>query len=299
VDFKALKTEQVNPRSVNIDQLSSIEIARVMNEEDATVAHAVQEELPKLAEMIDLAVNVIQQHGRILYIGAGTSGRLGVLDASELPPTFNSPPDQFIGIIAGGPSALQSSKPTVEDDPALGEAALKQYGLSDKDFVIGLTASGSASFVLGALQYARSINARTGIICCNKNTDIGRMVDVAVEIDTGPEIILGSTRLKAGTAQKMALNMFSTGTMIRLGKVYQNYMVDFTTNNTKLYQRAIRIIMETTELSESEAIDAYQRTNGSVKASIILALTGADVERIHDELSKHHGKIREALAALS
>jgi len=299
VDFSSLRTETANVRSENIDQLSSYQIAKLMNDEDATVANAVKQELENIAKLIDLGVETLKHNGRILYVGAGTSGRLGVLDASEIPPTFNTSPQQFIGIIAGGSEALTNSVPTLEDEAILGEEALKSYNLNENDLVIGLSASGVSQFVHGAIIYAKSLRAKTGLICCNKQTKLGQLVDISVEIDTGPEVILGSTRLKAGTAQKMVLNIFSTGTMIKKGKVYKNYMVDFQTTNNKLYHRALHIIMEATGVSNEEAIDLFQRTNGNIKASIVIAITGAPLEKVTTALINHDGRIHDVLANLN
>jgi N-acetylmuramic acid 6-phosphate etherase len=298
MDFASLRTEQSNKRSREIDQLSSYQIAEIMNDEDSTVASAVNAELNSISDLIDLAVNCIEQNGRIFYIGAGTSGRLGVLDASEIPPTFNTSPDQFIGIIAGGMEALHSSVPNLEDDAGLGEGALQNYNINHNDLVIGLTASGSSQFVYGAVIFAKSNKAKTGLICCNKLSALGKLVDVAVEINTGPEVILGSTRLKAGTAQKMTLNIFSTGTMIKVGKVYKNYMIDFQTTNSKLFHRALYIIKEATGVSMEQAEEIFELTNRNIKASIVLAITDAEIEKINDLLAQYNGRIRDVLAKL-
>ncbi|MDN4609231.1 N-acetylmuramic acid 6-phosphate etherase [Sporosarcina highlanderae] len=293
-----LGTEKINPNTLSIDMCSSLEIASLMNTEDETVASAIRSELLQISKLIDAAYPIIQRSGRIFYIGTGSSGRLGVLDASEIPPTFNLMPNQFIGIIAGGDEALRTSKPTVEDSESEGIATLKAYSITSNDLVIGLTASGRTPFVKGALQYAASQQAFTGLICCNKNAEISSFVDVAVEIDTGPEVIAGSTRLKAGTAQKMALNIFSTATMIKAGKVYKNLMVDLVASNEKLQDRAMRIIMEATGATYEEATEAFRISNKQVKTAIVYLLVGESVEKINEKLSAHQGKVRDALNSL-
>lgn len=293
-----LNTEKINPKTVGIDMCSSLEIACLMNKEDETVANAIRTELPQIAKLVDAAYPIVQNNGRIFYIGTGSSGRLGVLDASEIPPTFNLKPNKFIGIIAGGDEALRTSKPIVEDSESEGIAALKAYAITSKDLVIGLTASGRTPFVKGALKYAASQRAFTGLICCNKNAEISPFVNVAVEIDTGPEVIAGSTRLKAGTAQKMALNIFSTATMIKAGKVYKNLMVDLVVSNEKLQDRAIRIIVEATGASFEEAAEAFRISNEQVKTAIVYILTDEPVDKIIVKLEEHQGKVRDVLNGL-
>ncbi|MCM3744069.1 N-acetylmuramic acid 6-phosphate etherase [Sporosarcina luteola] len=290
-----LNTEKVNPKTIGIDVCSSLEIASLMNKEDETVANAIRPQLPQISKLVDAAYTSIQRNGRIFYIGTGSSGRLGVLDASEVPPTFNLKPDQFIGIIAGGDEALRTSKPTVEDSESEGIAALKAYSITSNDLVIGLTASGRTPFVKGALQYAASQQAFTGLICCNKKAEISPFVDVPVEIDTGPEVIAGSTRLKAGTAQKMALNIFSTATMIKAGKVYKNLMVDLVASNEKLKDRAIRIIVEATGATYEEAAESFRISQEQVKTAIVYLLTGAPIEEISEKLEEHQGRVRDVL----
>lgn len=296
MNLKKLTTEQMNEKSTSIDLLSSLEIAQLMNKEDEMVAKAIKKEIPMIAKLIDAAVTAIQRNGRVFYIGTGSSGRLGVLDASELPPTFNLDLQQFIGIIAGGDEALRKSKPAVEDSESEGEAALKAYSITSNDLVIGLTASGRTPFVKGALRYAAANQAYTGLISCNKNAEISPLVQVAVEIETGPEVIAGSTRLKAGTAQKMALNIFSTATMIRVGKVYKNLMVDLSVSNEKLRDRAIRIVQEATGVTFEEAAAAFATSNEQVKTAIVQLLTGASIDDIDRKLVKHKGKVRAVLA---
>ncbi|MDW0116156.1 N-acetylmuramic acid 6-phosphate etherase [Sporosarcina thermotolerans] len=293
-----LNTEKINPKTVGIDMCSSLEIACLMNKEDETVANAIRPELPQISKLVDAAYPIVQKNGRIFYMGTGSSGRLGVLDASEIPPTFNLMPNQFIGIIAGGDEALRTSKPTVEDSESEGMAALKAYSITSNDLVIGLTASGRTPFVKGALQYAASQQAFTGLICCNKNAEISPFVNVAVEIDTGPEVIAGSTRLKAGTAQKMALNIFSTATMIKAGKVYKNLMVDLVVSNEKLQDRAIRIIVEATGATYEEAAEAFRISKEQVKTAIVYLLTGEPVEEILVKLEENKGKVRDVLDGL-
>lgn len=293
-----LNTEKINIKTLDIDMCSSLEIACLMNKEDKTVANAIRPALREIAKLVDAAIPILQRNGRIFYIGTGSSGRLGVLDASEIPPTFNLMPNQFIGIIAGGDDALRTSKPIIEDSESQGIAALKVYSITSADLVIGLSASGRTPFVKGALQYAASKQAFTGLICCNKNAEISQYVNVAVEIDTGPEVIAGSTRLKAGTAQKMALNIFSTATMIKAGKVYKNLMVDLVASNEKLQDRAIRIIVEATGATYEEAVDALRISKEQVKTAIVYLLTGEPVDKITGKLAEHKGKVRDVLDGL-
>ncbi|MDF2788081.1 MAG: murQ1 [Neobacillus sp.] len=295
MELSNLTTEQINHKTTSIDTLSSLDIARLMNEEDELVARALKDVLPMIAQLVDAAVPVINGNGRVFYVGTGSSGRLGVLDASEIPPTFNLFPNQFIGIIAGGDEALRNSKPAIEDSESQGAAALEAYSITSNDLVIGLTASGRTPFVKGAIMYAASKQAFTGLICCNKAAAISPLVNVAVEIETGPEVIAGSTRLKAGTAQKMALNMFSTATMIKVGKVYQNLMVDLRVSNHKLRDRAIRIIQEATGSTLEEAARAFEASNEQVKPAIIHLLTNSPVEKISERLDYHNGNVRAVL----
>ena len=242
VDLTLLTTEQRNPESTDLDKMSAIEIAKLMNSEDFNAVAAVHEVLPQVAEAIELASERLREGGRIIYIGAGTSGRLGVLDASECPPTFGVSPDIVVGIIAGGDEALCKAVEGAEDSTSLCEEDLKGIGLNSKDLVIGLSASGRTPYVIYGLRYAGSIGCSTVAIACNKDSLVGKEADVAIEPVTGPEVLTGSTRLKAGTAQKIILNMISTGSMAMTGRVYQNLMIEVEPLNEKLKARAEGIV---------------------------------------------------------
>jgi len=248
-------TEDYNRLTENIDMMSTLEIVRIMNEEDKKVPLAVEKVLPDIARAIDLIVERLKQRGRLIYVGAGTSGRLGVLDASECPPTFGVNPEMVQAIIAGGDKAIRSAVEYAEDDIEQGREEIKNRGVSSKDAVTGITASGTTPFVLSALEEAHSLGAVTVLITNNYNSPAKAFVDVAIEIDTGPEVIAGSTRLKAGTSQKLVLNMLSTASMIKLGKVYKNIMVDVRPTNEKLVNRAVRIITDITGVSDDIALE--------------------------------------------
>lgn len=252
IDLTSLTTEQRNPGSMNLDKMSALDIAKLINSEDYNAVGAVREVLPQVAKVIELASEKLQQGGRIIYIGAGTSGRLGVLDASECPPTFGVSPDVVVGIIAGGDGALRCAVEGAEDSTSLCEENLKDIGLNAKDIVIGLSASGRTPYVIHGLRYAGSIGCSTVAIACNKDSLIGQEADIAIEPVTGPEVLTGSTRLKAGTAQKMILNMISTGSMAMTGRVYQNLMIGVSPSNEKLKARAESIarIMDQEEDSD-------------------------------------------------
>lgn len=244
--LEKLVTESRNPKTMNIDLMPIHEILKVMNEEDQTVPLAVEKVIPEIEKAVKFAIDSFQKGGRLIYIGAGTSGRLGILDASECPPTFGVEPGMVQGIIAGGLEAISKAIEGAEDNETLGGDDLKRIGLTENDTVVGIAASGRTPYVIGALNYAKQIGAKTVAISNNKNSQIGKLVDVAIEVETGPEVITGSTRLKAGTAQKLVLNMISTTSMIGIGKVYENLMVDVQPTNEKLVNRAQRIIMDAT-----------------------------------------------------
>lgn len=295
MNLQLLKTEQKNIKTLEIDKLDSLGIAKLMNDEDRHVAEAVQQELETIAQVINMAAGAIEKGGRVIYAGAGTSGRLGILDASEIPPTFNAPPHYFIGLIAGGEPAIRSSVEGAEDNELLGAEDIRNLDVQPNDLVIGLAASGRTPYVGGALREARARGARTALIACNKQAALSPFVDAAIEVEVGAEVIMGSTRLKAGTAQKMVLNMISTGTMIMQGKVYGNLMVDLQTKNAKLRDRAIRIITEATGSSYEAAASAYEQSGYLVKAAIVHLLTGDNVVESKQRLERAGGRIREAL----
>jgi N-acetylmuramic acid 6-phosphate etherase len=288
-------TEQRNPRSLNIDQRSPLEIVQIMNAEDATVAAAVAQALPQIAQAVDMIVERLRGGGRLLYIGAGTSGRLGVLDAVECLPTFSVDPELVQGIIAGGEPAFVRSVEGAEDDPDGGRADLQARNLMAQDAVVGIAASGRTPYVVGALNYAREIGAGTAAIACNAPAPILDAAEIAIAAVVGPEILTGSTRLKAGTAQKMILNMLSTASMIKLGKVYNNLMVDVRVSNAKLADRARRIFSEVTGLRAAEADHYLAQTNQEVKPAIVMALLNISAEEARARLDAQHGMLRAVI----
>lgn len=270
--LKNLLTETRNPRSAYIDKCSTEEIVRIINAEDKTVADAVEKETAQIAKLIDAGVVALENGGRLIYIGAGTSGRLGVLDAAECRPTYGVDDNTVVGLIAGGRGAMFSAVEGAEDSLTLAEEELRAIDFSAKDVLVGLAASGRTPYVIGGLQYAKSIGAVTGSVACTANAEISVIADIPIEVLTGAEVVTGSTRMKAGTAQKMVLNMLSTGVMIRLGKVMGNLMVDVQATNDKLKARAVRIVMEAAEVDKATAEVALARCGGSAKKAIVSLL---------------------------
>ncbi len=295
IDLGALETEKRNPATAGIDRMSALEIVRVMNAEDATVAAAVQRELQQIARAIDGIAARLRRSGRLLYMGAGTSGRLGVLDASECPPTFSTPPELVVGWIAGGPEALTRSIEGAEDSAEIGRADAARLGIGVNDALVGIAASGRTPYVLGAVGYAKEQGALTVGLACNAGTPLAHLADIMIAPVVGPEVIGGSTRLKAGTAQKMVLNMLSTGTMILLGKTYGNLMVDVQPTNAKLRQRAIGIVREATGLPEPEAEVLLHASDDDVKTAIVAALAGIDPIAARTRLAAAGGVVRIAV----
>jgi len=297
VDLSQLTTEQRNPHTLNLDLMTSLEIVTAINQEDARIAAAIEPCLPVIAALVDRIVMAFQIGGRLIYIGAGTSGRLGVLDASECPPTYNVPPDQVIGLIAGGDRALRYSAEGVEDDAELGVHDVQAIGLHSRDVLVGIAASGRTPYTLGAMCYARSLGATVGCIVNTPNSEMARLADFPIVVLTGPEVVTGSTRMKSGTAQKMVLNMLSTAAMVRSGKVYSNLMIDVQATNAKLVQRATNIVATVTGVSAAEARAAISRY-GSAKIAIFALLSGiTDPAAAQAYLDAHGGRLREALAA--
>ncbi|GKV89715.1 N-acetylmuramic acid 6-phosphate etherase [Pectobacterium carotovorum] len=290
-----LVSEMRNPATMALDQLSTLEMMHAFNQEDRKVPEAIALVLPAIAEAVDLAAASLQEGGRLIYLGAGTSGRLGVLDASECPPTFGVPHGLVIGLIAGGPGALLKAVEGAEDDPALGEADLKALNLTAADMVVGLAASGRTPYVIGALRYAHDVGCRTAAISCNPHSPIAQEAQVAISPVVGPEALTGSTRLKSGTAQKLVLNMISTGAMVKLGKVYQNLMVDVKATNVKLLDRACRIVVEATGAEREQAQQALVQADNEVKPAILMLLANIDVAAARERLKQHNGYLREAL----
>ncbi len=288
-------TEKRNMDTMNLDSMSSMEIAAAANKEDENVVKAVRAVIPQIADAIDMAAETLDQQGRMIYIGAGTSGRLGVLDASECPPTFGVSEELVTGIIAGGREALFHAVEGAEDSKVLAEADLKEQGLSSRDMVIGLSASGRTPYVLYGLKYASSIGCKTAAIACNKDSIIGKEADIAIEPVTGPEILTGSTRLKAGTAQKMILNMISTGSMVKIGKVYENLMIDLQNTNEKLAVRTENIVMSATSSDREKAKRLLEEADGSAKLAITMSLLDKPADEAKDILRSAHGSIRKAI----
>jgi len=291
-----LSTEQVNEHSANLDQMNALEIVTVMNREDQTVALAVEQALPSIARAVDAIVERLQQGGRLLYVGAGTSGRLGILDASECPPTFSTDPELVQGLIAGGAAAMVNAEEGAEDNGSAGEQDLRDVGLHPLDVVVGISASGRTPYVKGALTFAKQTGAATIALSCNAPAEASLLADVAIEVPTGAEVVMGSTRLKAGTAQKMVLNMLSTATMVRLGKVFQNLMVDVKPTNVKLVDRACRILVAGSGASYEQASTALQAANNRVKLALVMLKTGLSVEAAEERLTAAGGFVHAAIA---
>jgi N-acetylmuramic acid 6-phosphate etherase len=290
-----LLTEQINPNSQNLDSLSSLEIVDLFNREDAKTLEAIAGARIPLAEAIDAISLALSQGGRLFYIGAGTSGRLGVLDAAECPPTFCSPPELVQGILAGGTDALVKSSEALEDRLEDGEGAIAEAGVTRSDIVVGITAGGTTPFVHGALQAARRLGAKTVAIACVDAAQVPIAADIDIRLLVGAEILAGSTRLKAGTVTKMALNILSTGAMVRLGKVYGNRMVDVAVTNSKLSDRALRILCDLTDLNRQQAEELLNRSQKRVKLALLTHWKGIAVEEAEALLSKHQGNLRAAV----
>jgi len=294
--LSSLTTERRNERSKRIHQVETIDMLKIMNDEDKTVAEAVQEVLPDVKTAVDYAVGSLKKGGRIIYIGAGTSGRLGVLDAAECPPAFSISPESVIGIMAGGEQALFKAVEGAEDHEAFGRRDLEAVNLSNNDTVIGIAASGRTPYVLGALKYAKETGAKTVALTCNENSAISRAADHSIEVVVGPEVIAGSTRMKAATSHKMILNMISTAAMINMGKVYENLMVDVKVSNNKLKERAIRIIQTVTGVPKEMAAQALEKSNNQVKTAIIMLKINKDAAAAEKLLEKSEGDIEKALS---
>jgi N-acetylmuramic acid 6-phosphate etherase len=292
-DFSTLDTEALNPATLQLDQLSTLDFLRVVNSEDARVATAVQAALPEIAAALDGITERMQRGGRLIYFGAGTSGRLGVLDASECPPTFSVPPGLVVGLIAGGDVALRTSVEAAEDSPEQGRADLEALRLQESDCVVGIAASGRTPYVLGGLDYARSIGALTIGLACNKPAALSEHAEISILVAVGPEVLSGSTRLKSGTAQKMVLNMLSTGAMVKLGKTYGNLMVDVRPTNAKLRIRAQRLLQQATGLAEASALELLERCEWEVKTAIAAHLLTCDAPTARQKLAEAGGYLRK------
>jgi len=295
MNLEKLATESRNPNTIAIDSASTLDIVKMINQEDQTVATAITEILPTIATAVDLIVAALQAGGRLFYIGAGTSGRLGILDASECPPTYGTDPALVQGLIAGGTQAIFRAVEGAEDSTTLAAENLQNKELKYNDILIGIAASGRTPYVIGGLQYAKSIGCKTISLTCSPDSTMGNIADLSLTVITGPEVIMGSTRMKAGTAQKMVLNMLTTSAMIRLGKVYSNLMVDVQTTNEKLKERANRIVSLATGASREEAIDTLAAANGSSKLAILMLLSGLSAGESSKLLQQSKGFISEAL----
>ena len=295
IDLSVLVTESRNKETMGLDQMTPLEIVTVMNREDGKAVEAIGEVLPQIAQAIAWCTDSLKQKGRIIYIGAGTSGRLGVLDAVECPPTFGVSPDVVVGLMAGGTPVFVRAVEGAEDSQTMGEEDLKEIHLSPADIVIGLAASGRTPYVIYGLRYAKKIGCRTVAVSCNRDSEIGKEADLAIEPVPGPEVLTGSTRLKAGTVQKMVLNMISTGSMVGIGKVYQNLMVDVVQTNMKLITRAENIVMTATGCTREEARDSLEEAEGSVKLAITMILLQCGAKSAKTRLNRAGGYVRNAI----
>ena len=292
MDIKKLTTESRNKYSSKLDTLTPEQFVEVMNTEDQKVAEQIKLENNAIAELIKRAITGLNNGGRLIYMGAGTSGRLGVLDAAECVPTFGVTPDVVIGLIAGGPEAMTVAVEGAEDDLELGEQDLRNLNINENDTVIGIAASGRTPYVIGGLKYAQSIGVPTGCVTCNQQSEVGNYADFPVQVDVGPEILTGSTRLKAGTAQKLILNMISTGAMVGIGKVYENLMIDVKPTNKKLVQRAINMIQEVLGCSYEESQKLFEESDEQVKVAIVMGMHNVNKEEAIQKLEKAKGFVR-------
>jgi len=292
---ETLKTEQQNENTVAIDQFSIPEVLKMINDEDQTISSTVRESLPEIEKVVNYAKTALVGGGRVFYIGAGTSGRLGVLDASECPPTYSAPSDWFIGIIAGGDKALRNSIEGAEDKQDSAIEDLRKFDITDNDLVIGISCSGAAKYVISALDYAKGKGSKTAYLITNPVPFLTTDVDVVISVDTGPEIITGSTRMKAGTATKMVLNMISTATMVSMGKVYGNLMVDLMAVNEKLVDRGTRIIQKITGLDYDSSEEALIRASKSVKTAIVMIKKNCELIDAEEKLRNADGSLRQVI----
>lgn len=295
INLKKLDTEQVNQNTTSIDSMDTHSILKAINEEDKTVAYTIEEILPEIEKAVDCAYECLKRGGRLIYIGAGTSGRLGVLDASECPPTYGVSAEMIQGFIAGGDVALRTAKEGAEDDEALAEEDLKKIGFNEKDCLCGLAASGRTPYVVGGLKYANSIGAKTISICCVKNGSISEVSQHSIEAVVGPEVVTGSTRMKAGTAQKLILNMLSTTCMIKLGKVYGNLMIDVRPTNLKLVERARQILITVTSCSYEDASAYLEKSDNDVKVAILMLMLNEEKENVQELLAQYENNVSRVI----
>lgn len=295
IDLSDLTTETRNEETMNLDELSTAEILKIINSEDQKVAQRVGKVLPDITQAVKQIILSFNKKGRLFYIGAGTSGRLGVLDAAECVPTFGTDPKMVQGLIAGGMKAMTIAVEGAEDSPELGAKDLQSQNLTNKDIVVGIAASGRTPYVIGGLDYAKKVGAATISLACNDHAKISKHADINIEISVGPEVLTGSTRLKSGTAQKLVLNMLSTASMIGIGKVYKNLMVDVKPTNAKLVERSKRIIMEATDVSYTVANDMFEKAGKDVKLAIVMILTDVDLNEAKKRLQVAKGFVRKTI----
>lgn len=298
IDLSQMVTESRNPASEHIDQVTTLEMLKIINNEDKKIPLSIEKILPSIAQVVDKVAEAFQQGGRLIYCGAGTSGRLGILDASECPPTFGTPHEQVIGLIAGGHQAILRAVENAEDNRELGLADLENIQFNAKDVLVGIAASGRTPYVLGAMEYAQSLGATVAAISCNPDSPMAKQADIALTAVVGPEVVTGSSRMKAGTAQKLILNMITTGAMIRIGKIFGNLMVDVEATNAKLIERQTKIVMEATECDRAVAEQALQQCERHCKTAILMILADLNAEDAKRLLSSNNGFIRSALSAV-
>ena len=295
VDLRKIATEQRNPRTTHIDELSTLEMVKLINSEDHKVAQAVEAVCPQIAKAVDVIAEKLREGGRLIYVGCGTSGRLGILDAVECPPTYSTEPEMVQGLIAGGMPAIYKAVEGAEDDRELGAEDLKGIRFSEKDVLVGIAASGRTPYVLGAMEYAHSLGAAVISVTCCPGSEVDTRADIGISPMPGPEVVTGSTRMKSGTAQKMILNMLSTGAMIRLGKVYGNLMVDVKPTNEKLVRRCVTIVCEATGEPEGKAVQALESCDYHCKTAIVMLLCGKSADEARALLHRADGRVAEAL----
>lgn len=295
INLSEMITESRNPNSEHIDNCSTVEILKIINNEDKQVAIAVEKELYNIAQAVDVISQTFLKQGRLIYLGAGTSGRLGILDASECPPTYGSPPQQVIGLIAGGSSAIFKAVENAEDDPTQAISDLANINFSVNDVLVGIAASGRTPYVIGGMQYAKSMGATVISLCCNPQAPIIKLADISITPIVGAEVITGSSRMKAGTAQKLVLNMLTTASMIKIGKVYGNLMVDVEATNAKLVERQISIVMQATDCNRETAISTLSQCNKNCKTAILMILARLTAQQAKTALQQNNGFIRKAL----
>ncbi|WP_432045178.1 N-acetylmuramic acid 6-phosphate etherase [Streptomyces asiaticus] len=295
MDLSTLGTEARNERTTELDRMPVSELLSVMNAEDQTVALAVRDALPQIEAAVEAVAESLRRGGRLIYLGAGTSGRIGLLDAVECPPTFGTSPDQVVGLLSGGPGAFVMAVEGAEDEPARAVDDLEKVGVNDRDTVVGLAASGRTPYVVGGLKHAAAQGAVTVSVACNRDTVVSRYADIPIEVPTGPEVLTGSTRLKGGTAEKMVCNMLSTASMVRVGKVYGNLMVDVRASNEKLVDRARRIVVEATGTDDDTAAEALRAADGHAKTAIVMLLARCTAEEAARRLNLAHGDTRTAV----